>query len=67
MGNFQTSDTQLQAEWVQNKVFKSIWYCSNCKDAYSIEHTTKLTPYCRNCGFKMINPQYITVEYDWGD
>lgn len=62
---FKVSDTRLEAEWIKDKVFR-IFYCSNCKDSHHIERTTKLTAYCANCGFKMKNPQLITVEYDYG-
>lgn len=61
---YKTSDTSLEAEWVKDKVFR-IYHCSNCNDAHGIEKTTKLHPYCRQCGAKMKNPQWITVEYDW--
>ena len=63
--NFVVSNTTLEAEWVEDKVFTWLWYCNNCQDCHSIEHTTKLHPYCRQCGAKMKNPQWITVEYDW--
>lgn len=64
---FKTSDTQLEAEWIDAKrIGFKIYKCSNCKDSHNIEHTTLLTPYCGNCGAKMSNPQYIKVEYDYG-
>lgn len=64
---FKTSDTQLEAEWVKGEIvgFK-VYKCSNCKASHEIECTTRLTPYCGDCGAKMKNPQYIFVEVDYG-
>lgn len=64
---FKVSDTQLEAEWIKDTViFYKVYRCSNCKNPHSIERSTRLTPYCGNCGAKMKNPQYIMVEYDYG-
>lgn len=65
MAEYKISDTQLEAEWVKDNIFR-LYYCSNCKNTHRIEKTTKLTLYCGNCGFKMKNPQWVKVEYDYG-
>lgn len=66
MDEFKVSDTKLEAEWQQDKIFKQLWSCSNCENTYCIEKTTQLTPYCGKCGFKMKNPQTIKVDYNYG-
>lgn len=56
---------QIEAEWIKDKNFR-IYSCSNCKNTSHIERTTLLSPYCSNCGAKMINSQWVKVEYDYG-
>ena len=65
MAEYKISDTQLEAEWVKDNIFR-IYHCSNCKNTHRIEKTTELTLYCSKCGFKMKNPQWVKVEYDYG-
>lgn len=65
MPEYKVSDTQLEAEWVKDNIFR-LYHCSNCKNTHRIEKTTELTLYCGKCGFKMKNPQWIKVEYDYG-
>ena len=65
MAEYKVSDTQLEAEWIKDNIFR-LYHCSNCKNTHSIEKTTELTPYCGKCGFKMKNPQWVKVEYDYG-
>lgn len=64
--NYKISDTTLEAEWEKDKIFTTLFRCSNCKDTHRFEHTGVLTLYCGRCGAKMANPQTIEVEYDWG-
>lgn len=66
MNDFIVSDTDLEAEWIKDKVFTRLYYCSNCKESHRIEHTTRLTAFCGRCGARMKNPQTIIVEYDYG-
>lgn len=62
---YQTSDTVLKAEWLQDQIWKDHWYCSNCHNTHVADHTMSLTPYCSKCGFKMKNPRLIKVEYEY--
>lgn len=45
MNDFIVSDTDLEAEWIKDKVFTRLYYCSNCKESHRIEHTTRLTAF----------------------
>ena len=65
MIEYKVSNTQLEAEWVKDNIFR-IYRCSNCNNTHRIEKTTQLTSYCGRCGFKMKNPQLVKVEYDYG-
>lgn len=64
--DFEISDTTKESEWVQDPYpWTNYWRCGNCKDTHRIEHSTKLTEYCSRCGFRMRNPQFIPVYYDY--
>ena len=65
--NYQVSDTTLEAEWIRIP-FGNYYQCTNCK--HSISHgypaqSIRLGKFCPNCGFKMRNPRFIAVEYDY--
>lgn len=62
---YKTSDTTLEAEWVQDKIWTSNWSCSNCNYTQRVHKDSTLSQYCRRCGAKMKNPQHIKIEYDY--
>lgn len=60
------SDTNRVAEWKKDDRF-SHWSCTNCghtKNHGYPAHAIILSKFCPECGFKMLNPKVIHVEYD---
>ena len=63
--HYQTSNTELEAEWMHDKVWNRRWYCSNCSCVYNFLYPGNLQNYCGNCGAMMKNPQFVNVEYNY--
>ena len=63
--NYKISDTTLEAEWVRDKIWHSLYMCSNCNYTQEVTKDRSLSPYCRRCGAKMRNPQHIQINYDY--
>ena len=61
------SDTEFMASW-EAHAFGSYYTCTNCQ--YSESHgyparDIRLGKFCPNCGLKMSNPRYVSVEVDY--
>ena len=68
MNEYKISDTEYTAEWIGNS--ETSRSCSNCGEVISVpyqEAHAKLGNFCPRCGFKMANPGYINIEFDYDD
>lgn len=64
---YKVSDAELTAEWKKNGYGHS-YICTNChhyEDAGYPSRSFELGTFCPNCGFRMRNPQYVIIEYDY--
>ena len=64
---YKSSRTQLTAEWIQRK-YSSYYMCSNCEHTESHGYPPRavnLGKYCPNCGSKMKNPKYVSIEFSY--
>lgn len=64
---YKSSDTDLTASW-ESHSFGSCYTCTNCNHSESHGYPArgiKLGNFCPNCGAKMTNPRYVSVEYDY--
>ena len=64
MKNYEISDTKKEAEWIEEN-WSYHWKCSNCGNVIDVTKTYCVEPFCGICGFKMKNPHYIHIEYDY--
>lgn len=62
---YEVSDTKLTAEWVIGSPLRTYYECSNCGETKHIGFGVLLTDFCPQCGFKMTNPQWISVNVDY--
>ena len=64
--NYKCSETELTASWEQ--LCWGYYSCTNCKHSERHGYPARgirLGKFCPNCGFKMTNPRYVGVEYDY--
>ena len=64
--NYKCSETELTASW--EKHFGGYYSCTNCKHSESNGYPPRgveLGKFCPNCGFKMTNPRYEGVDFDY--
>lgn len=61
------SDTKLTATWETSR-FGSSYRCTNCKHTEDHGYPARgiqLGKFCPNCGFRMTNPRFVKVEFDY--
>lgn len=63
---FDCSDTKLTASW--ETCFGGYYKCTNCGHTESHWYPARsihLGRFCSDCGFRMTNPRFIPVEFDY--
>ena len=67
VNNYKCSDTEFTASW-ETHTFGSYYTCTNCQHSESHGYPARgvtLGKFCPNCGFKMTNPRYVGVNFDY--
>ena len=62
---YEVSNTTLEAEWIQDKIWSRYWECSNCSESHDTTKDCRLSNYCPRCGAKMKNPLIMHIDYDY--